>query len=582
MEMDHLSPERTPTRSEKDRVLHETSLLPEIILTEKLDSGDLNELRQYFYPPAKDHARLCHDMGFQKELGLGVPLTKESFAKAFFDIIGNKEYEIAARKLFDKLTEEGQLTDGCIWWDDFLEVITRGSAEAQLIGVPPSKRIKGKRNALICPCKSPVVRVLRLETPHSACYAVVSKLGNVGIYDQHFELKVKYEIPMGRFKTANCCWVTDAVYAAEANGVIVASSTRNLYFYNAEAELTIGDDKGDITSIHFNQPHKSFFQPQPDREATYYFWLQVKTQKQWVDIETKKKVHCREVNMVEFFPENKSIVSCSNDPCASLVMRHKNGKQSSYGVKRFHMDKRLGLLITVSGDYSIRLWNPVVTKGPIEELEGHGAPVIDIAILKHVRCIISFSEDAVMKVWDLESHSCVQTLHLNFPHCGLLMDFHRNLYPGLRQAAVIEESCTKEQPKVETSWDKTSDDTIPTPFRKDPWLRSEVIVVMGKYLKVLELESLFGQSVEPLPLPRRNLEPAIPTPYYPLTHTFRENTKSLKQKMFKNLAGLAPFHDSTSLSSFDLKQEYEEGVEVSKTYNYVCGLWDIYMLEYWI
>lgn len=56
---------------------------------------------------------------------------------------------------------------------------------------------------------------------------------------------------------------------------------------------------------------------------------------------------------------------------------------------------------------------------------------------------------------------------------------------------------------------------------RNSWLRSEVVVVFGKYVKVLELESNNWISVAPLPLPRRNLEPAIPTPYYPLTHTFR-------------------------------------------------------------
>lgn len=66
---------------------------------------------------------------------------------------GNPKYDTAAKRLFTKLEDEGILSDGLLWWDDLLEVIIRGSAEAQLSGATPSKKIKEKRNILVCHCK---------------------------------------------------------------------------------------------------------------------------------------------------------------------------------------------------------------------------------------------------------------------------------------------------------------------------------------------------------------------------------------------------------------------------------------------
>ncbi|CAB0013919.1 unnamed protein product, partial [Nesidiocoris tenuis] len=98
------------------------------------------------------------------------------------------------------------------------------------------------------------------------------------------------------------------------------------------------------------------------------------------------------------------------------------------GINRFHLDKRIGLLVTVSKDYSIKLWNPVVTKGPNEVLEGHVSRVVDVAILKHIHSIISISEDAVSyirfkrNVYVLMCHAAPQTtIYHNY-----------SLKPGLR------------------------------------------------------------------------------------------------------------------------------------------------------
>ncbi|BES90453.1 Hypothetical protein NTJ_03261 [Nesidiocoris tenuis] len=598
MDNNFLSPDTVIVPTEEQRVSDEIARLPEVELTEKLDASDLEELRRYFYPSNNDKELLERSEDVQrKDDGVGVPLTKEEFAKAVYNVIGNPKYDTAAKRLFTKLEDEGILSDGLLWWDDLLEVIIRGSAEAQLSGATPSKKIKEKRNILVCHCKSSIVRVLLVETPHSACYVVVSQLGNVGIYDQHMEVKVMYSVPLGKYKTSNCCWVTDAVYAMEANSIIIASSNRNLYFYNSsqiahklqfiitgteniptclhyctlgnkKAVLTFGDNKGDITSLFFHQPTKSFLQPLPDREATSYYWIQLKLQEAWVTIDVNKSVHGSSVNMVEYYPENKSVASCSSDPATSLVMSHKDGNQSSYimklnkGINRFHLDKRIGLLVTVSKDYSIKLWNPVVTKGPNEVLEGHVSRVVDVAILKHIHSIISISEDAVLKVWDMEGHNCIQTLHLHFPNDRGKTEQQRYLYPGIKHVASTDEIGIRE---AQSNWEKSLEaEDVSSNMMRNSWLRSEVVVVFGKYVKVLELESNNWISVAPLPLPRRNLEPAIPTPYYPLTHTFRENTKMLKQKMYKNLASLAPFYENSGVSTFDHHHEVSENTKTMK------------------
>jgi WD40 repeat protein len=85
------------------------------------------------------------------------------------------------------------------------------------------------------------------------------------------------------------------------------------------------------------------------------------------------------------------------------------------GLKCFHLDRGLSILVTGSDDGVVRVWNPVVTKKPIVSLYGHKTDLIDVRILRHMGVIVSFSSDGVVKVWDINDSCCQMTLPIPFP-----------------------------------------------------------------------------------------------------------------------------------------------------------------------
>lgn len=88
----------------------------------------------------------------------------------------------------------------------------------------------------------------------------------------------------------------------------------------------------------------------------------------------------------------------------------------------------------------VRLWNPVVTSRPTSVLGGHKAGIIDIKIHSERRYVFSYGKDAVIKVWDLDKATIIQTLGLHFPSFSVLgkeIEFGR---PGLYIEAGVPDS----------------------------------------------------------------------------------------------------------------------------------------------
>ncbi|XP_042363559.1 WD repeat-containing protein 49 [Plectropomus leopardus] len=66
-------------------------------------------------------------------------------------------------------------------------------------------------------------------------------------------------------------------------------------------------------------------------------------------------------------------------------------------------------------DRAVRLWTRFVTTRPVATLLGHRTTVLDVAIYQPVGQIFSYSRDAELRVWDISSHHCLKTIHLQFP-----------------------------------------------------------------------------------------------------------------------------------------------------------------------
>uniref|UniRef100_A0A673TI06 Uncharacterized protein n=3 Tax=Suricata suricatta TaxID=37032 RepID=A0A673TI06_SURSU len=79
------------------------------------------------------------------------------------------------------------------------------------------------------------------------------------------------------------------------------------------------------------------------------------------------------------------------------------------GVKVFSFCKRKNLLLTGGLDRIIRVWNPYLPGKPTGMLKSHTAPVIYIHASAEDNKVFSMSADNAIKIWDLETDSCLFT-----------------------------------------------------------------------------------------------------------------------------------------------------------------------------
>ncbi|XP_069859417.1 cilia- and flagella-associated protein 337-like [Dipodomys merriami] len=109
------------------------------------------------------------------------------------------------------------------------------------------------------------------------------------------------------------------------------------------------------------------------------------------------------------------------------------------GVKVFSFCKRKNVLLTGGMDRIIRVWNPYMPRKPTGMLRSHTAPVSYIHISSEDNKIFSMSIDNTVKIWDLETHSCLFTA--SSKASGIKGEFATCLYlPGPQALCVATDS----------------------------------------------------------------------------------------------------------------------------------------------
>lgn len=75
----------------------------------------------------------------------------------------------------------------------------------------------------------------------------------------------------------------------------------------------------------------------------------------------------------------------------------------------FHdVNEEKQLLFTGGPDCLVRIWNPFDPKKPNAILRGHQTTVCTILSLKNNNQLFTLSKDRCIKLWDCESHLCIQ------------------------------------------------------------------------------------------------------------------------------------------------------------------------------
>lgn len=132
----------------------------------------------------------------------------------------------------------------------------------------------------------------------------------------------------------------------------------------------------------------------------------------------KRKAHNDWVLQVRYIPELKLIISCSAETKNSLsIAKYGNDHKWKYtnlaivkGVNCFAYCPFPQTIATAGTDRKIRLWNPHRLDHPTSSLSGHKAPIMSLSINNLSGHLISLCASKHIKVWDIRSQSCLQTI----------------------------------------------------------------------------------------------------------------------------------------------------------------------------
>ncbi|XP_052783274.1 WD repeat-containing protein on Y chromosome-like isoform X3 [Mya arenaria] len=394
--------------------------------------------------PAKTQARTPGQMNLKE------------FKQTVSDVLMTDEYDDYLEKLFMKLDSSGI---GYVDWNEFCTYLLllyrendymRTKREIPFLVEPKIRHIVQNR-------QEQTTKIVAVESPTR--YVTVSREGAISVwypsmqYDRYYVISDDEEdsSQKRRFKM----WVTDAIYMANCNKIAIASTSRDIRFFdtstsqyfeewhlfalpdvpycfdywydkknpNSESLLIFGNDTGAINILYFSKPVTMLFNvPFKNEGGAHKIFMQnLPDHSKYVRHVVIPDVHPELIRQVQFVPDNNMIISSCANPAKSMIISDIKSLKKSYvfkvdkGVECFDFSKKLNILVTGSLDHCIRLWNPYVTSKPMAILEGHGTGVIGVKIHEGLLQVFSYSKEAVVKVWDLKEHAILQTVVLKFP-----------------------------------------------------------------------------------------------------------------------------------------------------------------------
>ena len=444
-------------------------------------------------------------------------MDKEEWVEALTQICGGSKISEDSAKVFSYIDKfNGNL--GYVTWGVVLDYYIGNmmpSSKATKSDQPPPLKAELKFRPSQHSKRQTIVKIVGVASGTTYVYIVVSKFGLVGIYDEKYRLQRHYEIDIDTDPDADLDvaasdpgWVTDGLWMDNSKHAVYTTSLRTMHFYDASASvhyeeyrafgfndiptcidysfrpehpdgesfLMFGDAAGGLTVVRFLRPLDSLFAKEEADGVQCLFWPDVVSSassydssdyssgsghSEFVRITYDPCVHNDGILGVRYLASNKTIITISRDPNASLLIRQVSKKFDSYvfklswGVRCFDYKDCAGVkkIVTASNDKIVRLWNPVVTSSPTALLVGHKAGINDVKIHAERKFVFSYDKQAVLKVWDLSSGVCLQTLHLTFPSFSVLgktIEFGRPaLYTENATAELLIATCCEHIVKIE-------------------------------------------------------------------------------------------------------------------------------------
>ncbi|KAM3859581.1 cilia- and flagella-associated protein 337-like [Diretmus argenteus] len=306
----------------------------------------------------------------------------------------------------------------------------------------------------------PTVRVVAVPHPPPLRYISVSQKGNVTVWNSSLHILQTLGLAgdpaeEGTSKRTFRGWTTDAVYMGNVCKVAIATGCRELHFLNVSTanvfedvhlfgfrnDLTAlcywhdvkspeqpslllwGDEKGGVHLMRFLNPSKGLFKNRfrKDNGPQKIYFPDLGEHHRLVSYRHIPNIHQEAINRVMFEPHTDLIITSSESDTTSVVIMDVSLKREPYiwkieqGVRCFDYSIPLQVVVTGGCDRMVRLWTRFVTARPVAALLGHRTTVLDVAIYQPFGQIFSYSKNAELRVWDISTHRCLRTLHLQFP-----------------------------------------------------------------------------------------------------------------------------------------------------------------------
>ncbi|KAM4663576.1 cilia- and flagella-associated protein 337-like [Discoglossus pictus] len=385
-------------------------------------------------------------------------LTLQEFQNVLSDLFGSEHWDDHMELLFNKVDTS---CDGFVDWDEFCTYMLLQYKEKDYM-VTKTMTFLGQPIMRLCTRnkQEPTIRILAISYPPPLWFVSISRGGILTAWDSALNPQKSYEIPhefkdlqagKRRFKS----WTTDAIYLPNVHKIAMATTSRDIHFfdvttmnifeefhlfglnhvptsfcywYNTKSPgnrslLLWGDDNGAVNLLWLLKPHSGVFEkPFSQQLGPQKIYMQeMKNHSKLLSYQTIPDVHQEAITKLMYVQGQDLIITSSGSPYSSVVIMDINRRGKIYtwktdkGVQCFDYCKSLNLLVTGGLDHKVRLWNQYVPSRPIAVLPEHNMAVLDVLIYEPLKQIFSYSKDSVLKVWDISSHTCLQTLVLKFP-----------------------------------------------------------------------------------------------------------------------------------------------------------------------
>ncbi|KAI4497186.1 hypothetical protein M0802_007670 [Mischocyttarus mexicanus] len=384
-----------------------------------------------------------------KNEAMDISQLKNAFVSILNIKLSSEDFDILFRKINLK-------NDGYVTWNEFISYLIMEfqmidvSIQHQMLELP----LAGSPEILRTRHRTPICRIAfypellpdRSRSFQRGCYLTVSRDGVINYWSLDFKYERSVQSTNPFLKVQQTA-ITDMILMPDVQIICTSSTERDLRFYdvvakkfelrvmissldhvvvcmsyyfssrvNEDSYIILGDTSGSVIILTFSSIEKGPFKQQSEYN-TLFIRYEAVIRDELPDLKATeiKHVHTNWVNQVAYYGSLRAFMSSSKCSECSLLFSDPTRIRIQYkftidrGISCFNFCEESQILVTGGPDCIIRVWNPFVPKKASNIFQGHQATICAIIIQNAGQRIYSLSKDRCIKVWDVPTHTCIQT-----------------------------------------------------------------------------------------------------------------------------------------------------------------------------